>query len=236
MTIQFPDTRTAIEILYDEAGLTPPSVEAGITPLRNLVSGNLVCVELPKLTSRTATEYMRRGRGSVTSTQDSVDDVALAGYLHISPNFGGIFVNETDPVTRRRFSIAHELGHYVRHFRPVLEYLKRRGELLTVSVADSFSGDEKDAQDGAEETTQQGSRGPISFSDPTVATGLLPPYERMEREADEFAAELLMPEDAVRAQAARFSLPAEDLAWKLASEMLVSRSAMQHRLRELQMF
>jgi Zn-dependent peptidase ImmA (M78 family) len=57
----------------------------------------------------------------------------------------------------------------------------------------------------------------------------------MEDEADAFALELLMPADVVRAQAARLGLPKDDLAWKLAAEMLVSRSTMYRRLEELQL-
>jgi hypothetical protein len=235
--IKFPDTKEAIAALYDEARLQPPSVEACITPLRDLVGSlNLNCVELPKLTSRTATEYLLLRRGSPASQSDNVDDAALAGYLHVSPNFGCIFVNELDPVTRRRFSVAHELGHYVRHFRPVLDYLKRQGELLTISVTDPFAGDDKIEQEDSEGTADRRRRGRFSFSDPKIVEGLLPSYEQMEGEANDFAAELLMPSDAVREQAVRFGLPKDDLAWKLASEMLVSRSAMYYRLEELQVF
>lgn len=232
--IEFPDTKAAILALYEQAGLKPPSVEACITPLRDLVSAlNLNCVEVPDLTSRAAAEYLLRRRASPASRTDSVDNTALAGYIHVSPNFGCIFVNELDPVTRRRFSVAHELGHYLRHFRPVLDYLKKQGEIVTISATDPFVGDDIGDQEDFEENDVPRSRGRFSFSDPTIAAGLLPPYERMEQEANEFAAELLMPTHVVREQAAQLGLPKDDLAWKLASEMLVSRSAMYYRLEGL---
>ena len=60
----------------------------------------------------------------------------------------------------------------------------------------------------------------------------------MEREADRFAAELLMPEDIVRARADELlrqygACPRLVLAYRLASELLVSREAMRYRLKAM---
>ena len=235
MPVELEKIAAAIAALYNAAGVKIPSREACITPLRDLVGSlNLNCVELPKLTSRAAADFLLRRNVSVTSSVN-LNQVSLAGYLHVSPNFGCIFVNQDDRVTRRRFSIAHELGHYILHFRPLLDELKSRGELLTISVTDSFADAIPGDQGDSDEPIDRASRGRVSFSDPTLVAGLLPPLEQMEDEADAFASELLVPADVVRAQMARLGLPKDDLAWKLASEMLVSRSAVDRRLEDLQL-
>jgi Zn-dependent peptidase ImmA (M78 family) len=46
------------------------------------------------------------------------DQTALAGLLFVTPEGGCILVRANDPIARRRFSAAHELGHYLMHFRP----------------------------------------------------------------------------------------------------------------------
>lgn len=234
MTVEITKIASAVAALYDTAGVKPPSQESCITPLRDLIGSlNLNCVELPKLTSRAAADFLLQRNVSV-STSANLNHIPLAGYLHVSPNFGCIFVNQDDRVTRRRFSIAHELGHFLLHFRPLLAELKARGELLTVSVSDSF-----DASDGERAETDgsadRAGGGEVLFSDPSVVAGLLPPREQMEDEADAFALELLMPAEVVRVQAVSLGLPKDDLAWKLAAEMLVSRSTMYRRLEELQL-
>ena len=48
----------------------------------------------------------------------------MAGYLFAyqrdESSYGCILVKQDDPVERRRFSAAHELGHYLPHFLPLL--------------------------------------------------------------------------------------------------------------------
>jgi Zn-dependent peptidase ImmA (M78 family) len=60
----------------------------------------------------------------------------------------------------------------------------------------------------------------------------------IEREANHFAVELLMPEEVIRARAAELrteyrACPRLVLAYRLASELLVSREAMRYRLKTL---
>lgn len=161
---------------------------------------------------------------------DGINQVPLAGYLYVSMNFGCIFVHQADRVTRRRFSVAHELGHYLLHLRPVLEELKRQGESLTISITDTPSNAEAGDADDITSSSDQGYSGRISSSDQAVGIEWLPPLEQMEKEADAFATALLMPADVVQELATGLALPAEDLAWKLATETLVSRF---YRLTEL---
>jgi len=39
----------------------------------------------------------------------------IAGALIKTPEFSAIFVNDMDPYVRQRFTVAHELGHYILH-------------------------------------------------------------------------------------------------------------------------
>ncbi len=77
--------------------------------------------------------------------------------------------------------------------------------------------------------------GQIRISQQTERLPPLPPYEQMEREANEFAAELLMPVEVIRELVTHYTADClgDDLIWRLSSEMLVSRATMRLRLREL---
>jgi Zn-dependent peptidase ImmA (M78 family) len=236
MNVRRPTVSEAILDLYNEAKVQLPSGEAAIAPLRDLVSSlNLNSIELCNLTSRAAVDFLML-QGVPVLALENTNEEELAGYLHVSMNFGCIFVNQTDRVTRRRFSIAHEIGHYVLHFRPLLDELKRRGQSVSISVTDTPTADELNDREDGEGVADTGFALRISFSDDEITTGLLPPLEEMEREADLFASELLMPRDVVRELASSLDLPKDDLAWRLATDMLVSRSAMYRRLEELQLF
>ena len=62
--------------------------------------------------------------------------------------------------------------------------------------------------------------------------------DELEREANAFAAELLMPEEVVRARAEKLKTlhgccPTGVLAYRLSAELLVSREAMRYRLKNL---
>jgi Zn-dependent peptidase ImmA (M78 family) len=64
------------------------------------------------------------------------------------------------------------------------------------------------------------------------------PKDPIEREANQFAAELLMPEEIVRAREAELvrqygCCPRSVLTYRLAAELLVSREAMRNRIRSL---
>ena len=95
-----------------------------------------------------------------------------------------ILVNAAEPETRQRFTIAHELGHW---------------------VCQCLEGETEPVYCRAEEVT------------------LDPHIKAREREANVFAAELLMPEEAVREAHARnesattFGVSGEAMAWRLYS-------------------
>ena len=102
-----------------------------------------------------------------------------------------ILVNVAEPEARQRFTIAHELGHWI------CQCLEGRTESLYCRVED---------------------------------VGVDPEAKALEREADVFAAELLMPERAVRARASadptssHFGVSAEAMAWRLYSFGLVAEA------------
>ena len=106
-----------------------------------------------------------------------------AMFLHIPPSPPTITYNANSLEARCRFSIAHELGHYVLSHRPI-------------SFSELFNGDlSRDA--------------------------------RQEREANIFAAELLMPKVMLAREAHKFTLE------ELARRYQVSVQAMEIRLEEL---
>jgi IrrE N-terminal-like domain len=121
----------------------------------------------------------------------------LEGFLFRFGRSARAFINADQIVTRRRFTVAHELGHFVLHSATM------KGNFQDIKIHEK--GDAVD---------------------------------QMEREADQFAAELLMPEAMVRYRAKLLTethgaAPRAVLVARLASEFLVSREAMRYRLTAL---
>jgi Zn-dependent peptidase ImmA (M78 family) len=172
----------------------------GPVPLERFLSEHaLRLVELPRLSRAAVYDYLM-AKGSLPG--DLGEDEDLAGFLYMSGPFGRVFVNADDPVTRRRFTAGHELGHFVLH-REILG-----GK---VSLGDSPAT-------------------VIEVEDESAAA--------MERQANRFAVELLMPATVCRARAEAFRktygvCPRASFAYHLASELVVSPEAMRYRLREL---
>ena len=104
------------------------------------------------------------------------DDLRVSGML--LPSERRIYVRADEPEPRRRFTIAHELGHW---------------------ICQCLEGTQQPVYCRAEEI------------------GVDPEAKALEREANIFAANLLMPEPAVRAAAGenRFGVSDEALAWRL---------------------
>ena len=104
------------------------------------------------------------------------DDLRVSGML--LPSERRIYVRADEPEPRRRFTIAHELGHW---------------------ICQCLEGTQQPVYCRAEEI------------------GVDPEAKALEREANIFAANLLMPEPAVRAGAGenRFGVSDEALAWRL---------------------
>lgn len=193
------EIHAAIQRAVAQAGIPWPP--PGAVPLRDLIAAfNLVHSEVPALT------YVCVARSLCPYVEPPADfwrkQVPLAGFIFANAHGGWIFVNQDDPIPRRRFSAAHELGHFLLHFEPT-----------TCNNEAGYMQDDPD----------------ISEDDDELAM--------IERQANRFAAELLMPEESCRriiAQAqSKFGGSPMYLAHRLAAELLVSREAALWRMRSL---
>jgi len=218
--------RARIDQLYQETGVEPSTSGNGryITPLGELISSfNLVSKELVGLSPRAALQYLSQ-QGALIETTEEVGLDALAGFLYASTSYGCIFVEADDHFVRRRFSAAHELGHYLLHFQPLLLMAEQDHEYPEFTEA-LYRGSVDDP-----EATESGR---VGKTEQYILQHRLPPEAQMEYEANQFATELLMPEGTVREIFARAMLRMndDDLTAYLAREMLVSLEAMRWRLR-----
>jgi Zn-dependent peptidase ImmA (M78 family) len=118
---------------------------------------------------------------------EEVDLDGVSGLLYPSERL--IRVNANDPPTRRRFTLAHEVGHWV------CQVQEGRGAAVMCRAEDIAPGTDR----------------------------------ALEREATLFAAELLMPEPAVRAVAEdpaaerRFGVSGDAMSWRFYSFGLAER-------------
>lgn len=220
----------AIAAVYEAADIVPVLDSPRIAPLERLIlAHSLRHTELPKLTRRSAIKNIDAQSGRpISIPADS--DVALAGFLYAWPYRsavqGCLFVEQGDMVERRRFSAAHELGHYVLHFRPKIQSEREQGRRLTIAEGLTY----REQTDRPEAALPDGA---VSFTRgiDTHLDELLGDIARLENEANQFAAELLMPQAAVRALMERYGGRAS--ARRLATEFLVSIAAMRWRLKNL---
>ena len=195
--------------------MTPDRVLAAITALRVavpltpdhrgpvLLAGyyaetGLDHLELPNLTRGAVAEHLRRAGVPADDLGNPADH--LAGFVFAAGRAGWAFVNADDPIPRRRFTAAHELGHFILHRRTM--GLFRADTDATLREADEDVADQ------------------------------------MEREANRFAVELLMPSEICRARADEMysthgCCPRGVLVYRLASELMVSHQAMKYRLQSL---
>lgn len=74
---------------------------------------NLAHVALPLLTRQSVAEYLLADGVPVEDLGDPEEK--LAGFVFLAGHVGWAFVNAGDILPRRRFSAAHELGHFVMH-------------------------------------------------------------------------------------------------------------------------
>lgn len=211
-----PDPGAVAASLLARFGIASDPARRGPVPLARLFDEfNLLHVTLPRLTRGGIAEYLL-GEGIMPgSIAESGDpNEVLAGFIFTTGADGFVFVGELElsasedgeppklratPLGRRRYTAAHELGHFLLH----------RDRM----VGGRWIGDTKETirEADGEDTAD------------------------MEREADRFAAELLMPAGVCRARAAAFKAayrvcPLTAFAYHLSSELLVSPEAMRYRL------
>lgn len=190
------DLAAAAADLLAEADLTPDPARRGPVPLARLFKFRALQHDaLPALTCRVVRRHLLDLGVPVVGLGD--EDERLAGFVFAAGPVGFAFVNADDPLPRRRFTAAHELGHFVLH----------RGTM------GGFRADTPDALPEADDDAA----------------------DQMEREANRFAAELLMPVAVCAARADELkaehgACPRGVLEYRLAAELLVSREAIRYRL------
>lgn len=214
--------RACIDELYQKAEMEV-SHTSSITPLGELIgSFNLVIKELSGLSQSKAIAYLV-SEGALVEAPTLVGEEELAGFLYANTAYGCIFVEAEDLLVRRRFSAAHELGHYLLHFRPLLITAQRAQQYLELTEV---------LYRGSTDDPLEMGNGQVVRPKQQMVERELPPVGRMEYEANQFATELLMPAEVVRSLFARVMLRFNegDLVSCMATEMLVSEKAMRIRL------
>lgn len=197
-----PDAQ--LDLVSDAVAKASSTVSSGEGPVRLgsiLEDQNLIHLELPALSRSSVYDYLEHEGYPLP---DLGEDEPLEGFLYVVSSIGIIFVNsdEGNPISRRRFTAAHELGHFLLH-------------------RDRMSGG-RWIGDSKETIREAGDA-------ETVA---------MEREANRFAAELLMPREACLSlitglRSEHRNAPDSVLIHRLAADLLVSREAMRNRLETL---
>jgi Zn-dependent peptidase ImmA (M78 family) len=232
-----PRVNQAVMSVWMDAGLKGP--ETDIIPLFNLVASYPIWVsEVEDLSIERAGNFLAEQTGQKP-------ELGLENFGPISGFFyayqyrgdfvGCILVEKRDPIVRRRFSVAHELGHYKLHFVPWLAQLLPEqmevGILLTDAMVYPKQSENVDTL-----TAGAGNALPLYMGEVVRQPAMIMSDEQ-ETEANQFAASLLMPEDSVKARAIQFHPPVGQprgyLASRLAGEFLVSKEAMAYRLATL---
>jgi len=227
---------------FAAAGLDYDSPENRVVPLFDIITSHDLYIEqLPKdkdlnknkLTAERAVDFIKQEMGLQVSNHLTQTN-ELSGYIYATRTrgilLGCIFTDTNEITTRRRFSAAHELGHYLLHFLPRAASKTRSGDdddfsIFTEGVSFAASAEAKDKAEikivsGYEECEMMNLNS-----------------DEMEREANFFAAELLMPRNAclelAKTYAEKFGANKTVTVRRLAAEFLVSFEAMLRRLKNL---
>ena len=231
----------AVQHLYTVTGLEPPSSSNSITPLSRIfesLPGIVTVSEVPDLTYARAAQFLRDEIGHDASVPDHAEqrlDGLLYAWFDMDILYAYILVCAGGLVERRRFTVAHELGHLVLHV--LLPQDIARPGLFVEGFIDKEKGATETADEAREAVSDDNT---FAHAEALTDEGVrvsLPPIEVMEKEADAFAATLLMPENLCRSLAAAHKDNIGDrravLIRRLAVDLLVSKTAMQRRLETL---
>lgn len=225
----------AIHFACREAGVAEPGTTSGmITQLDELIAAFPLCsAEVVNLSRRSAVLYLAQ-RASAFAVAPPVpldQNEALAGFLYAAPvrgeAWGCILVEERDIIERRRFSVAHELGHYLLHFRPLVAQMGPESYTTFVEGL-GYQRQAAEANDDFEGGALPEAK--LLFREEEQQEREI--CEGLEREANAFAATLLMPELSCHRLVERYGGSLAS-AKRLAGEFLVSPAAMRARLLDL---
>jgi DNA-binding phage protein len=225
------DPAAAARAVYAAAGRDLERAGAGIAPLDDVIAAYPIRhADVPGLTYRAAAAFLAKETGQIIDVGDRPSG-ELAGFLFCliegDTLIGCILVRADDPIERRRFSAAHELGHYIQHFLPLVDRARTgadgEGGARLLWEGLTYANDNGEPSGAIEEATALAASGKAS-----VFVG----GEREEAEANRFAAEVLMPAAACRASAERHAARFGGVTpvRVLAGEFLVSQEAMKRRL------
>lgn len=216
----------------------PDRVVARPVPLDRLIGAfNVVFDEVSGLTrAAAAAQFVRWGVEEPRRLQALLQDTTpLAGLLFAKTRGAYMLVCRDDSLPRRRFTAAHELGHLLLHFpregngEPAGEAPLAEGTLVM--------GDEAEAQTVSEAVCDAAGGREHPPGDPDRMLAPAPNLPWREREANRFAAQLLMPEAIVRSlyehYTARYGQCQRFLEGHIAGDLLVSRQAARYRLADL---
>ena len=104
----------AVAALRRDLNLPVDPTRRGPVPLdRYFAELNVSHQAFPVLTLGTVADALRADRVAVDDLGDPA--LPLAGFLFFAGRIGRAFVSAADILPRRRFSAAHELGHFVLH-------------------------------------------------------------------------------------------------------------------------
>jgi hypothetical protein len=210
------DAAAAAASLHTKLRIATDPARRGPVPLARLLDEfNLLHVTMPQLTRAGIAEYLL-GEGIMPGDlMDTGDpDETFSGFLFKTGTDGVVFVAEMEPVISESVEKPRlrptPLGRWRYTAAHELGHFLLHQERM---IGGRWIGDTKE----------------------TIREGDGPELTGMEREADQFAAELLMPADVCRARAEAFRAayrvcPLTAFAYHLSSELLVSPEAMRNRL------
>jgi Zn-dependent peptidase ImmA (M78 family) len=171
-------------------------------------------VSMSRLSDRHALKYLNKTYG-IDISREIPDDTPLAGGLYITGDglYRWIFLEEDDIPTRRRFTLAHELGHLYLEAEPVLNQssegaasvfggevdttVLRYGRCPLVALTANTGAPNPETPSERETRTDQRERHEPEDASNRVSA----PWQQQqlrEIRANHFAAELLLPYDGVR--------------------------------------
>ena len=231
----------AVIKVYQDAEIDLDTLKPGIVPLYSLIQSYPISVdEIQDMTAQKVAEFLATETGQTISISED-KDCLLAGYLYLQQyqdSLYGCILTEKRPsaahIFRRRFSAAHELGHYLLHFLPLLEANKNESTEPLIFTEGLYNPKPEE-----EELEANKLQSDVFITDSSQNILELIEIDRdlMEEEADCFAGELLIPEkgcyELAKRYQGRFGKKLDVLVGRLAPEFLVSKQAMKRRLQEL---
>jgi Zn-dependent peptidase ImmA (M78 family) len=236
----------AVNQAYQDAEIDVDTLKPGIVPLYRLIQSYPISVdEIQDMTAQKVAEFLEAETGQTILIPED-KNCLLAGYLYLQQyqdSLYGCILTEKKPsaapIFRRRFSAAHELGHYLLHFLPLLKINQNNPTIEPLIITEGLYNLRQEKDEKQEEAKQEMFNGKLLITNglEAILEHLGIDRDLMEAEADCFAEELLIPEkgcyELAKRYQGRFGKKIDVLVGRLAPEFLVSKQAMKRRLESL---